>query len=141
MNTEKRLKNIMTTSLTVVNLNTSFNQVKRIFDENKFHHLPVVDQYGRIKGIISKSDFTSLTYRLSKETSGPIYSAKSYEKLSAEDLMTANPVFLNAEDEIGLAANLFLENVYHAVLVVEEEQLVGIVTTHDLLAWAFCGGG
>ena len=137
MDPEKTLKSIMTTRLIVVNLNTSFNQIKRIFDENEFHHLPVVDQDGKIKGIISKSDFTSLTYRLSRETSGAIYSAKSYEKLSAEDLMTANPFSLNAEDEIGMAADLFLENVFHAVPIVEEERLVGLVTTHDLLAYAF----
>lgn len=130
----------MTTDLTVVKVDTPFHEIKKIFDENKFHHLPVLNKYNSVRGIISRNDFAHVSYSLSTETSGRLYSKKVYEHLTAKDFMTEHPVVLNADDEVGLAANLFLENIYHALPIVEDEQLVGIVTTHDLLAWAFYDG-
>ena len=137
MNTQTPLRELMTTDLTVIQLDTSFNKIKSIFDTNSFHHLPVVDKMAMVKGIISKHDFTSLTYQLSTETAGKTYSEKTYNNLFAKDIMTKNPVFLNPEDSVGLAADLFLENVYHAIPIMEDGVLVGIITTHDLLSYAF----
>ena len=136
MKKDKTLKSIMTTNLTVVKVDTPFLQIKKIFEENKFHHLPVLNENKTVKG----NDFTAILYSLSRETSGSFYSQKIFEHLTAQDFMTANPVTLNSDDEISSAADLFLENVYHALPIVEDEQLVGIVTTHDLLGWAFCNG-
>ncbi|MFT6320716.1 MAG: CBS domain-containing protein [Granulosicoccus sp.] len=137
MNTQTPLRNLMTKDLTVIQLDTPFHKIKSIFDANSFHHLPVVDKMAMVKGIISKSDFTPLTYQLSNETTGKTYSKKAYNNIFAKDIMTKNPVFLNPEDSIGLAADLFLENVYHAIPIMEDGVLVGIITTHDLLAFAF----
>ena len=137
MKHKKTLKEIMTRDLTLINLATSFKKIKEIFDTHKFHHLPVVDDQGSIKGIISKNDFTKFTYQISTKTSGKVYSNKTYEHLTAKDLMTANPVSLSPDDQITLAADLFLENVYHALPILDDGVLVGIVTTHDLIAFAF----
>jgi acetoin utilization protein AcuB len=137
MNTQTPLRDLMTTDLTVIKLDTPFNKIKSIFDTNSFHHLPVVDNMAMVQGIISKHDFTNLAYRLSNETAGKTYSEKTYNNIFAKDIMTKNPVFLNPEDSIGLAADLFLENVYHAIPIMEDGVLVGIITTHGLLAFAF----
>ena len=137
MNTQTLLRDLMTTDLIVIQLDTPFNKIKSIFDSNTFHHLPVVDNMAMVKGIISRHDFTNLAFRLSNETGGITYSEKTYNNIFAKDIMTKNPIFLNPEDSIGLAADLFLENVYHAVPIMEDGVLVGIITTHDLLAFAF----
>ena len=137
MNTQTPLRELMTTDLTVIKLDTPFHKIKSIFDTNSFHHLPVVDKMAMVKGIISKQDFTNLAYQLSTETGGKTYSEKIYNNIFAKDIMTKNPVFLNPEDSVGLAADLFLENVYHALPIMEDGVLVGIITTHDLLAFAF----
>ena len=137
MKKDKTLKSIMTTDLTVVNVNTSFLEIKKIFAENKFHHLPVLNELRRVEGIISRNDFANLSYSLSQETSGKRYSQKIYEHLTAKDVMTAHPVTLTEDDNISLVARLFLENVYHAIPIEKEGRLIGMVTTHDLLAFAF----
>ncbi len=137
MNTNTALRDLMTTDLTVIQLDTPFNKIKSIFDSNPFHHLPVVDNMAMVKGIISKQDFTNLAFRLYNETGGKIYSEKTYNNIFAKDIMTKNPVFLNPDDSVGLAADLFLENVYHAIPIMEDGVLVGIITTHDLIAFAF----
>lgn len=138
MNNSATLKDIMIDKdLIVIKLNTPFHKIKTIFDENNFHHLPVVDDMAMVKGIISKSDFTKITYPLTTNTSGKIYSQKFYNSLTAKDIMTNNPIYLNPDDRIGLAADLFLENQYHALPIVEDGVLVGIVTSHDLLVYAY----
>ena len=51
--------------------------------------------------------------------------------------MTKLPMFLSPEDSIGLAADIFMANKFHALPVVDDNQLIGIITTHDLLAYSF----
>jgi acetoin utilization protein AcuB len=60
-----------------------------------------------------------------------------YKEMRAEDIMSTNPLSLEPEDTIGLAADIFKANALHALPVVDEGELVGIVTTHDLLTFAF----
>ena len=48
-----------------------------------------------------------------------------------------NTLSINADDSIGLAADIFLANRFHALPIVEENRLVGMVTTHDLLLYSF----
>ena len=55
--------------------------------------------------------------------------------------MTKYPVSLDMEDTVGLAADIFMANKFHALPVVENNQLVGIVTTHDILLFAFQNAG
>lgn len=131
------IRDIMTTDLKVVQLHTPFSKIKEIFDTETFHHLPVVDNMAMIKGIITKNDLAHLTYQMSLNTGGEVYSKKWYEGLKAKDVMTKNPVVVNPEDSVELAADLFLENVYHALPVMEDGVLVGIVTSHDLLVYTY----
>jgi acetoin utilization protein AcuB len=51
--------------------------------------------------------------------------------------MTPEPIVVDPDDSIGLAADIFLVNTLHALPVVEDNRLVGIITTHDLLKYAF----
>ena len=51
--------------------------------------------------------------------------------------MTKDPMILDPEDSIGLAADVFLANKFHSLPIVEDGVLTGIVTVHDLLAFSF----
>lgn len=127
----------MTTSLVTVSPDATASRIKELFESNGFHHLPVVDRGENLVGIISKEDFLTLSYVLSLKTTGPTWSDKEYESLRAGDFMTSYPLSLDPEDTIGLAADIFLANKFHALPIVEDGQLVGLVTTHDLLKFGF----
>lgn len=137
MNTDRPIKEIMTTNLVTVSPDTNLNEINKIFAKNTFHHLPVVDSAGVLAGIISKEDLRKLDHLLSKNTGGKIYSEKQYNSLSAKDIMTQFPVSLEASDTIGLAADIFLANRFHALPVLDDDILIGLVTTHDLLRYSF----
>jgi len=137
MNTSAPVSTIMTTQLMTLHPDDSFQAVKKLFEEKNFHHLPVVEPGGKLVGIISKEDLYKVAYILTLNTTGPTYSVKQMDSLTARDVMTKYPIFLDPDDSIGLAADIFLANKFHALPIVEDDILVGILTTHDLLRYGF----
>lgn len=128
---------IMTKNVVTVKEATPFSDIKSLFDHHHFHHLPVLDDKSMLKGIISKEDMAKTAYLLSLNTGGRVYSEKEIGHITAKDMMSTYPVFLTPDDHIDLAADIFLSNKMHALPILEDGELVGIVTTHDLLRYAF----
>ena len=56
-----------------------------------------------------------------------------YDELTIEKVMTKNVLTIQQKDTIYNAALLLSENEFHALPVMDEEELVGIVTTTDLI--------
>lgn len=137
MNPERSISEIMTSQLVTVSPDTNAREVYEIFKKNDFHHLPVVDKGEILLGIISKEDFFKVSYILSHQTTGSTWTEKQYQSLTAKNFMTNYPMTLDPDDTIGLAADIFLANKFHALPVVEDHRLQGIVTTHDLLRYSF----
>lgn len=133
MNADTTIREIMTTNLVTVTSDTNAREIKDIFERNGFHHIPVVDRGENLVGIISKEDFFKVSYVISLQVSGE----DGYQSLLAKDFMTNYPLVLDPEDTIGLAADIFLANKFHALPIVEDGRLVGLVTTHDLLKFSF----
>lgn len=137
MDTNRSVKDIMTKNLVTVYPTATANEVKAIFNKYSFHHIPVIDRGGKLLGIISKEDFSKIAYVLSMNTSGKTFSALKYQSLEATDFMTKYPLSLDPDDTIGLAADIFMANKFHALPIVEDDELLGMVTTHDLLMYSF----
>ncbi len=137
MNPNRPISEVMTSKLVTVGPQATARTIKDIFDQHEFHHLPVVEGNEKLLGIISKQDFYKVAYVLSLQTTGRTWSEKEYEVLTARDLMTDHPLTLEPDDTIGLAADIFLANQFHAIPVVEDERLIGLITTHDLLMYSF----
>lgn len=127
----------MTTDLVTVKLHEPLIVVRNIFEQRPFHHLPVTGESGNLLGIISREDFHKVMYVLAVEEEKAGEALHLPEALLAEDIMTKYPLHLDPEDTIGLAADIFLANKFHALPIVEDGQLVGILTSHDLLAYSF----
>jgi CBS domain-containing protein len=137
MNPERTIREIMTTDLVTVRPATSAREIYDLFKKHNFHHLPVVENGEILIGIISKEDFFRVSYLLSQQTTGKTWTEKQYQTLEAKDFMTQYPITLDPEDTVGLAADIVLANKFHALPVLEDQHLIGMVTTHDLLSFSF----
>lgn len=137
MNPNNTIRSIMTTNLVTVRPETTIADVGAIFGENSFHHLPVVKAGNFLVGIISREDYFRLYKTLSKNTSGHVWTHKEIAALNASDIMTEYPMTLDPDDTIGLTGDIFLANKYHALPIVEDDELLGIITVHDLLSYDF----
>jgi CBS domain-containing protein len=138
MNPNLPVQSIMTSDLVTVFPDDSLQSIREIFSKNQFHHLPVTAEGGILHGIISREDFYKVAYVLSIEATPRAPGAKNrFHALSAKDIMTKYPLHLEPDDTVGLAADIFLANKFHALPVVEDGMLIGLVTSHDLLAFSF----
>jgi len=136
MNPNTLLGDIMTQMPITVTSVTTLPEINRIFEEHSFHHLPVVD-HAKLTGIISRQDFLQVKHVLSSGWNRGVSHNDGFHSFVARDCMTEYPMCLAPDDTVGLAADIFLSNKFHALPIIEEDVLVGIVTAHDLISYAF----
>lgn len=137
MNMQRPVKEIMSTNLITVRPDNNMKDVESLLDQYHIHHIIVVDKGQKVVGIISKEDILRLHAQINKHSSGSTYFRKTMEGLTAQEVMTTNPMTLEAEDTIGLAADIFLNNRFHALPITDAGEAIGIITSHDLLAYAY----
>lgn len=127
------VKSIMTKEVTSVFLTDSIDHVIRTLDRADFDHLPVVDNETNLLGIISKTDLYRKLLSLSQNTSGHTYTEKTLFSTLAEEIMTTLPITVSQNDSIKDATTLLLTSDVHALPVIYDGKLIGIVTTKDII--------
>jgi CBS domain-containing protein len=142
-----KVKDIMSTELLTVTPDTEVVQAAKLLVERHINGILVVDEEGRLKGILCQSDlivqqksFPLPSFFTILDGIIPLKSREAMEteikKIAAvtvEEAMTANPVYVNPEDSVQAVANLMVEKKYHTLPVVEDGKLVGVVGKEDVL--------
>ena len=132
------VKHIMTTDLITADPDETIDAVRHKLIANHIQHIPVVEGK-KILGIISKGDihrmehhFTLFQSEKALESNRQIFST-----ILAAEIMTKSLVKLKDTDSATIAVDLFRENMFHALPVVnDKDQLVGMITPIDLLRYA-----
>ena len=104
---------IMSTNLISVNPTTDLFSVRQIFMNNRIHHLPVTDEVGKLIGLLT-------TYDLWKNEIAP----DDYHKVLALEVMTTRLAKISSTDKIGTVAEIFLDNRFHALPVVDDNNML-----------------
>lgn len=126
MNLLDPVKKVMTTKLITVSEEDTLETITNIFEMHAIHHIPVV-RFKEIVGMITKTDY--LSYLKGVQLLDDV----SYREIKAHEVMTTKLAKIEPLDRIQLAIELFTLNRFHALPVVEKDELVGIVTPHDIL--------
>lgn len=126
------VSSIMTTDLITVNPKDNLKVVKEIFEGRRIHHLPVV-RHKKIVGLISKTDLLHFLKGANPEKE-MARNERLLEEFVAEDIMTTGLAKLESDDRINVALEVFKENLFHAIPIVDGEELKGIVTTYDVIS-------
>ncbi len=106
--------------------------IKEIFDNQRIHHIPVV-KFTKLVGIISKMDFMHFTKGHTVMPHDEMTEKSLLGKYTAGDIMTTGIATLESGDRLNVALQLFAENLFHAIPVVDDHQLVGMLTTLDII--------
>ena len=120
------LSTIMTENVITVAPNDNLMKVRNVFLEHKLHHIPVTQGDNELVGIITTADL----WKMEK-------SYHEYGDMVVSEVMTTKMARLSPSDKIGVAAELFLENRFHAVPIVVAGKLVGIVSSFDVMNYNF----
>ncbi|MCO6486275.1 MAG: CBS domain-containing protein [Saprospiraceae bacterium] len=133
MNFQAPVSEYMTKQVISVSAEDSLETVKEIFDKYNIHHVPVV-RIRQIEGIISKSDLLHFLRGFTHTPESDLLDAARLRNYKAKDLMTTRMAKVESSDRINVALEVFKINRFHALPVVDNGELVGILTTHDIIS-------
>ncbi len=120
------VKDSMTREVVVLSPETTAGEALALCRERRIRHLPVLEA-GRLVGIVSDRDLRSAAPSL-----GDPARASALEKIRVSEVMTRDVATTRPDDPIEEAANRMREKRI-GCLPVEDERLVGILTTSDVM--------
>lgn len=134
MKKREKVGNVMTKDVITININTSLKEVNGHFSKNHIRHLPVVSG-DQLIGILSKTDILRISFGDTFGDGQDESDEAIFEMLSINQVMKHSPVTVSSEDTLKHAAEILAEREFHALPVVDNGKLVGIVTTTDLIKY------
>jgi len=145
---ELKARNVMTADPVCIGPSGTIRELARLFEEHEISGVPVVNQEGKVVGVVSKTDLI----RRCSEGTGDIPPAYLFEVLSeqgaedetsevipeplvcVEDFMTEDPLTVAPDLSVAAVARLMYDKRIHRVIVADEEKFpLGIITSMDLL--------
>ncbi len=127
-----RVRDVMTPDPVTVRPSDSLLIAKRRMEETRCRRLPVVDEQGRLCGIITDRDLRLATH-------SPLVLRERWEdewlltRTEVDGCMTPDPITIAADAPLEQAIDLLLAHTISGLPVLEGDRLVGILTVTDLL--------
>ncbi|MBP9886983.1 MAG: CBS domain-containing protein [Leptospiraceae bacterium] len=122
-------KDIMTANLITISPNDHIPKVEKLFHDNRFRHMPVVDNSYYLQGILSERDLLKFTIENLRNEEIQLL-PKKVEAIMQKKVLSAFP-----ETPIREIARIMFEEKVGAVPILHKEtkELVGIITRSDIL--------
>ena len=127
----------------------SVEDVARTMGERELYGLPVVDEDGRVLGIVTENDLVigdeegDLHVPHYIELFGGLVFLEPLRRFeqrlkkavaaTAEEMMTADPRTVAPDDDVHAAAHVIVETGHNRVPVVEDGRLVGVISRADVV--------
>ena len=128
----KTVRDVMATEVTTLMTNDKLSIADDVMRLGRIRHLPVLGPDGDVQGIVSQRDLfrgalaRSLGY-------GEHAQQKLLDILFVKDVMTNDPATIGPDELLSEAARRMFEGKIGCLLVVENEDLVGILTEGDFV--------
>ncbi|MBR9845907.1 MAG: CBS domain-containing protein [Algicola sp.] len=123
---------IMTKNIIAVNRTDDLETAERLFKQYHIRHIPVVSG-DVIIGMLSYTDLLRISFADAIQDDETEVDTVVYNMFTIDQVMTKNVVTVNSETTIKDVAEILTKNEFHALPIVDEGHLVGIVTTTDLI--------
>ena len=125
---------IMTTPVITLNKADNLETAERLFKLNHIRHIPVVEDHV-IMGMLSYTDLLRLSFADVDYDKDDMSDVMVYSMFSIEQVMNKNIVSVSSSNSIKDVAEILASKEFHALPVVDNNALVGIVTTTDLIKY------
>ena len=125
------ISTIMSTNLITLNKSDTLENAEKLFKKHKIKHIPVVNNK-EIIGMLSYSDILRISFADISDDEKNVDSFV-YDMFTIKQVMAKNVFMVPPYATIKEVAELLSKKVFHALPVVEDNELVGIVTTTDLI--------
>ncbi|QNK77429.1 CBS domain-containing protein [Winogradskyella sp. PAMC22761] len=132
MRTIDPISKIMSTNIIALNREDDLEMAERLFKRHKIRHIPVVRE-GVVVGMLSYTDLLRISFADAVEDTDTDVDSLVYNMFTIDQVMIKNVVTVTSDASIKDVAKLLASKEFHAVPVVDNGLLVGIVTTTDLI--------
>ena len=141
-----RAKDIMTGDVITVEQDVTIEELARTLMKNQISGAPVVDDKGKLNGIITENDLISKNSRLHIPTILRLFDAyiplgtsrleSEIKKMTAQtvgEICSKDVVTVDEEASVEYIATLMTEKKIHLLPVMKEGKIVGIIGKRDLI--------
>jgi len=140
-------RDIMTTEVMTVSPQTTVLDLARLLAEHKINGAPVVDDNGRLVGVVTQSNLIDRVKKFELPHVVTILDAhfylelpgtfkKNLEKLVGNlvsDIMAAPPVTITADVQVDEIASIMARRQVHTLPVLDGDKIIGIIGKIDII--------
>lgn len=121
-----RVAELMRRNVKTISPDATVTELVLILADTHVSGLPVVDDRGRMIGVVSTTDLVRAGAEADEE--GPW----SLDAMLVRDIMSPHPLTIGPDTEVEAAAQQMMYADVHRLFVVEDGELVGVVSTSDV---------
>ena len=123
---------IMTKNVITLSSTDDLMTAEKIFKKERIRHIPVVSG-SEIKGMLSYTDLLRISFADAVDENETDVDTVVYNMFTIDQVMAKNLVTVNSDTTVKEVAEILAKKEFHALPVVDNNELVGIVTTTDLI--------
>ena len=133
MQSDVRVRDLMTRPVRTLGRNDKLSVADALMRTERIRHLPVVDEDGRLVGIVSQRDlfFNALVQALGF---GTTTHDRMLSTIPVKEVMTENVVTTTPETLVTAAARVMVDRKIGCLPVIEGGALIGILSESDVVS-------
>jgi len=122
----------MTKDVITLDCNDNLETAEILFKRNNIRHIPVVKNKSII-GMLSYTDLLRISFADATDEYDDDVETVVYNMFTIEQVMAKNVISVQSSATIKEVAKLLGKKEFHALPVIDQDKLMGIVTTTDLI--------
>ena len=118
----------------ILNYNESFSKVEEILRTRGIKHLPILDENGRLGGLITLSDLYRTCSPRRTISGDYVYDKSQLDNFILKNVMTKNPSTLKAHNTLKDVLEIMTMRGFGCLPIVDDDRrIIGIVTQTDIV--------
>lgn len=122
---------IMTKNIITLNSTDNLETAERLFKRNKIRHIPVVSGK-EVIGMLSLTDLLRISFADVTDDEKTVETTV-YNMFTIEQVMTKKLTSVSSSTTIKEVAEILSKKEFHAIPVIDNGEISGIITTTDLI--------
>jgi CBS domain-containing protein len=127
-----RVAEIMTTNVVSLQQTDDIHQARMLLKEYAIRHLPVLDEAGKFVGLLTQRDILNLAFKVVENYGFSKLKAREQRTL-VKDVMDTDCTTIKSSAALTTAGAFFVEHKHSCLPVVDDGELVGILTSVDFV--------
>ena len=126
------ISDIMTREVITLKTTDSLEYAEHLFKSEHIRHIPVVKN-NIVVGMLSYTDLLRISFADAVDEDAGTVDTVVYNMFTIEQVMAKNLVSVTSDTTIRSVAEMLAKREFHSIPIIDNTELVGIVTTTDLI--------